>query len=74
MKAIADKYSKKTAQVLLRYFVQSGIVPIPKSINPSRIKMNIDIFDFQLDPKDMNDIEALDRNKRILNFSDVFRG
>ncbi|XP_045460147.1 aldo-keto reductase family 1 member A1-like [Harmonia axyridis] len=74
LKAIAAKYSKTTAQVLLRFFTQNGIVPIPKSTNPSRIKMNIEIFDFQLNDQEMNEIKALDKGQRLLNFSELFDG
>ncbi|XP_044746203.1 aldo-keto reductase family 1 member B1-like [Coccinella septempunctata] len=74
VKAIADKYSKKTSQIILRFYIQSGIVPIPKSINPSRIRMNLDIFDFQLDDQDMGELKSLDKNRRILHFSDLFKG
>jgi len=56
---IAKKYSKTNAQVMLRWAVQHGTVPIPKSAHPGRIKENIDIFDFELDKSDMQALNAL---------------
>jgi diketogulonate reductase-like aldo/keto reductase len=50
---IAEKHGKTVAQVLLRFIVQKGIVVIPKSTNPQRLALNIQIFDFQLDEQDM---------------------
>lgn len=43
IKAIAEKHNKTTAQVALRYFVQQGVAVIPKSINPSRLRQNLDV-------------------------------
>ncbi|KAJ9600545.1 hypothetical protein L9F63_026318, partial [Diploptera punctata] len=51
--AIAKKLGKSPAQIILRYLVQHGVVPIPKSSNPNRMKENIDIFDFQLESEDI---------------------
>ena len=57
---IAKKYNKSTAQIILRWLVQRGIVPVVKSANPARMKENIDIFDFELSPDDMQAIATLD--------------
>lgn len=59
MLEIAKKHSKTPAQIALRFLVQLGLAPIPKSTTPSRVKENIDIFNFSLDEKDMNKIRAL---------------
>lgn len=56
---LAQRYGKTVAQISLRWAVQSGIVPIPKSDNPGRIKQNIDIFDFSLSEEDMKAIDSL---------------
>lgn len=70
VKNIATKYQKTTAQVLLRFLLQLGIVIIPKSTSPERIKSNIDLFDFTLVDEDMKLLNTLDKgaNGRIFNF------
>lgn len=59
MQEIADKYNKTIAQVTLRWHLQNNILPLPKSVTPSRIKENMNIFDFQLSPEDMTKIQNL---------------
>lgn len=61
LKAIAAKHGKTVAQVIIRWHLDSGLVVIPKSVTPSRIVENIDVFDFRLDADDMAKIAALDR-------------
>ncbi len=61
---IAKKHGKTVAQVILRWDVQSGVVAIPKSIQPQRIAENSGIFDFALTETEMTAIAALDRNER----------
>ncbi|XP_021917007.1 1,5-anhydro-D-fructose reductase-like isoform X2 [Zootermopsis nevadensis] len=68
IKEVADKYGKTTAQIILRYLIQHGIVPIPKSSNKNRLQENIDIFNFELVPEDVAAMDALNRNKRICDF------
>ncbi|MFI9293313.1 aldo/keto reductase [Streptomyces gardneri] len=63
--AIARKHERTPAQVVLRWHLQLGNVVIPKSVTPSRIRENIDVFDFTLDPEDLAAIAALDENRRI---------
>jgi len=58
--AIGRKYGKTPAQVILRWHLDSGFVVIPKSVTPSRIRENVDVFDFRLDAEDMRIIEAMD--------------
>lgn len=65
LKEVADKNGKTTAQVLLRYQVQRGIVTIPKSVTKSRIEENFNIFDFELSADDMAYIDTFDRNERF---------
>ncbi|XP_014489229.1 PREDICTED: alcohol dehydrogenase [NADP(+)]-like [Dinoponera quadriceps] len=67
---IAVKCEKTSAQVLLRYLLQLGIVIIPKSSSSERIKSNIDLFDFALTEEDMKQLSTLDKNAsgRIFNF------
>lgn len=63
--AIAQKHGRTPAQVVLRWHIQLGNVVIPKSVTPSRIKENIDVFSFELDPEDMAAISALNEDRRL---------
>lgn len=49
--------------MLIRWSLQHGFVPLPKSDTPSRIEENINVFDFELKPDDMRQLDALDRGK-----------
>ena len=62
--AIGKKYGKSPAQVILRWNIDLGIVVIPKSVTSSRIRDNINIFDFKLTAEDIAAIDALNQNKR----------
>ena len=62
--AIGKKYSKSAAQVILRWNIELGIVAIPKSVTPGRIKENIDIFDFELTHEDIKAIDNLNKDLR----------
>ncbi|MFJ8587494.1 aldo/keto reductase [Streptomyces sp. NPDC093595] len=63
--AIARKHDRTPAQVVLRWHLQIGNVVIPKSVTPSRIQENIDVFDFELDADDLAAFAALDEGKRL---------
>ncbi|MDZ7548164.1 aldo/keto reductase, partial [Clostridium perfringens] len=63
LKSIGDKYDKSLAQVILRWLLQRGIVPLAKTVNKERMKQNIDIFNFELSKDDMNTISALDKKE-----------
>jgi 2,5-diketo-D-gluconate reductase A len=63
--AIAQKHGRTPAQVVLRWHVQLGMIVIPKSVTPSRIRQNIDVFSFELDTEDMAAISALNENRRL---------
>ena len=60
---IAKKYNKTTAQVILRWNIQRGIVVIPKSIHKERMEENLNIFDFVLEQSDINKITELDKKQ-----------
>ncbi|USK75873.1 aldo/keto reductase [Peribacillus frigoritolerans] len=62
---IAKKHGKCSAQVLIRWHLQHDLVVIPKSITPSRIKENAQVFDFSLSLNEMNQIDALNKNERF---------
>lgn len=61
---IANAHGKSPAQVILRWHLQNGVAVIPKSVTPSRIKENIQVFDFTLTKEEMADIDALNRDER----------
>ncbi|CUN87267.1 aldo/keto reductase [Clostridium disporicum] len=63
LKAIGDKYNKSVAQVILRWLLQRGIVPLSKTVNKERMLQNIDIFNFELNEDDMNKISCLDKKE-----------
>ncbi|MDM5455089.1 MULTISPECIES: aldo/keto reductase [Peribacillus] len=62
---IAKKHGKSSAQVLIRWHLQNDLVVIPKSITPSRIEENAQVFDFSLSLNEMNQIDALNKNERF---------
>lgn len=64
--SLGRKYNKTAAQIGLRFNIQRGVVVIPKSFTPERIKENFQIFDFSLTEEEMKDIEALNKNIRFV--------
>jgi len=69
---IARKVGRTPAQVVLRWHIERGDIVFPKSVTPSRIKENIDIFDFELSAEDVAAIGALNRNQRTGPDPDTF--
>jgi diketogulonate reductase-like aldo/keto reductase len=65
LETISKKYNKTDAQVLIRWSLQHGCVPIPKSVHKERIEENINVFDFELTEEDMNTIDSLHTNLRL---------
>ncbi|MFF8411320.1 aldo/keto reductase [Streptomyces omiyaensis] len=63
--AVARKHDRTPAQVVLRWHLQLGNVVIPKSVTPSRIRENIEVFDFELDAEDVAALAALDEGRRL---------
>ncbi len=63
---LAEKYSKTPAQIALRWIYQQKTVSIPKTANSYRLRENIDIFDFEIEYKDMIKIYNLSRNQRLV--------
>lgn len=68
LKALAESYGKTPIQITLRWMMQQPkLVAIPKSATPEHIKANFDIFDFNLTPEEMKQIDGLNRGERLIN-------
>lgn len=63
LKAIGAKYGKTSAQVMLRWHLQRGVIVIPKSVHIERMKENLDVFDFTLSDEDMKMISDMDKGE-----------
>jgi 2,5-diketo-D-gluconate reductase A len=61
--AIAGRLGKSPAQIVLRWHIQRGNIVFPKTTTPARIKENLELFDFRLEPHDVDKIDALDRGE-----------
>ncbi|KAJ8921935.1 hypothetical protein NQ315_008569 [Exocentrus adspersus] len=68
--SIGEKYGKTSAQVILRFLVQIGTIPIPKSSNKERVEKNIDIFDFELTPEEVKVLESFNCDGRAVPADD----
>lgn len=67
LKDIGDKYGKTPAQIALKWNIERGTMVLVKSTNPSRIKENISLFDFDLKEEDMHALTSIDKNTRFSN-------
>lgn len=72
LQSLAEKHNKTPAQIIIRWGLQHGIVTIPKSTRRKRQKENADVFDFELSPEDINEIDEMDRNERQGKHPDEF--
>lgn len=70
---LARKYNKSAAQIIIRWHLQNDIVVIPKSVTPSRIAENAQVFDFELSDEDLQLISALHRDERYGKHPDTFK-
>ncbi|XP_045770624.1 uncharacterized protein LOC123871092 [Maniola jurtina] len=68
---MANKYKKSVGQIVLRYLIDRGLVPIPKSVNKKRLAENIDLFDFSLTKEEVQLINRFNKNKRSLTHTIV---
>ena len=59
MLKLSEKYKRTIAEIILRWHVQKGVIPIPKSSNEERIKENFNIFDFEISDNDIDIIDSL---------------
>jgi len=63
LQELSKKYGKDPAQILIRWSLQHGFVPLPKSQNPDRVRSNIDVFGFEISKEDVEKLDGLDRGK-----------
>ncbi|KAK6760475.1 hypothetical protein RB195_021805 [Necator americanus] len=68
VKKLAEKYKKTPAQILLRYVMERNIAIIPKSVTPSRIAENFNVFDFALKPSEIEELESTAHHQRLFFF------
>lgn len=66
LQPIADKYNKSIAQIILRWNIERGCLPLPKTKNPMRLKENFDVFDFQLTEDEVATITALNKDYQYI--------
>lgn len=65
LKGLSTKYNKTIQQIILRWHIQLGLIPIPRSLNPNRQFQNIDIFDFALTEDEIRSIDSININSRL---------
>ncbi|MBN6203123.1 aldo/keto reductase [Staphylococcus saprophyticus] len=74
LQKIGDKYNKSIAQVMTKWLLQRDIAIVAKSVKQERMKENLDVFDFELSPEDINVIETFDlKESQIVNHKDPER-
>jgi 2,5-diketo-D-gluconate reductase A len=72
IRGLAQKYGRTPAQIVLRWHIELGIVAIPKSVTPARIRENIDVFDFELAADDLTVVAELNNGRRTGLDPDTF--
>ncbi|PIE04479.1 MAG: hypothetical protein CSA76_04070 [Spirochaetales bacterium] len=65
LQKVAEKHGKTPVQIALRWFIQRGIVPLPKSVNPQRIASNFDVFNFSLTDEDMKVLRSRNKGQKL---------
>jgi diketogulonate reductase-like aldo/keto reductase len=68
LERIGKSHSKTAAQISLRYLIERGLIPIPRTANPAHLKENLEVFDFKLSDAEMAELKALNAtNMRVVN-------
>jgi 2,5-diketo-D-gluconate reductase A len=70
--AIAKKYGKDEAQVMIRWALQTGVVPLPKANQLQHLRANLDVFDFELEDKDMEKLRLLNEQYSALSDRPIY--
>lgn len=65
LNGLAEKYGKSMQQIILRWHIDNGVIPIPRSTNSKRLQSNLDVFDFCLTPEEISAIDAININSRL---------
>ena len=65
MKDLTKKYQKSISQLILRWHIQNGVIPIFRSFNENRQRENFSVFDFVISPEDMIKIDSININARL---------
>lgn len=65
LRRLEEKYNKTFVQIILRWHIQNGVVPLIRSWNPKHVSSNFDVFDFELEKEDINAIDALNISSRL---------
>lgn len=65
MRTLSEKYKKTLTQIILRWHIQNGVIPVFRSLNKGRQKENLDIFDFKISDSDMKSIDSININSRL---------
>lgn len=65
LRSLADKYGKTMQQIILRWHIENGVIPIPRSTNVGRLHLNIDVFDFSLTKEEISRIDSININSRL---------
>jgi len=68
---IAKRHNRSVGQVLIKFHLQRGLSVIPKSVTPARIKQNIEVFDFELTPEDLNQLENMKVSHRYCALNEI---
>lgn len=73
IRELAEKYGKTPAQIVIRWHIDNGLVVIPKSVTPARIRANFDVFDFSLAQDDLAAIATLEQ-RQTAGFASGYHG
>jgi len=69
---LSKKYGKSPAQIVIRWDLQKGVITIPKSVKPERIRENAAVYDFELSAEDVAAIDGLNKDHRFGSHPDTF--
>lgn len=65
LRGLADKYGKSMQQIILRWHIENGVIPVPRSTNLKRLQQNISVFDFNLTQEEIKKIDSININSRL---------